>query len=166
VKVDGRATLAAPRDAVFAAICDPGVLLEVIPGAREVRRGSAGEYRGRLVLRLPAMVGEYETVVRLVEEDAPDYGELEGRVSGRVGGITGHACFRLSDAPDGGTLIEYAGTGVISGALARLDSRFMEGVARSLIDEGLVRLGDRLGRVPAAGARQGWRSTIGKEAAR
>ena len=143
MKVSGRATVDAPREAVFAAICDPGALLEVIPGCQEIHQVSAGEYHGRVALRLPAIVGTYETVVRLVRSDPPACGELEGR----VGTIAGRAVFRLAE-DNGKTVVEYEGTGVVSGPLARLDSRFIEGVARSLIDEGLARLGRRLHQVP------------------
>ena len=43
-----------------------------------------------------------------------------------------------------GTVVEYDGSGVVGGPLARLDSRFLEGFARSLVNEGLARLGRRL----------------------
>ena len=55
MKVRGSATLAAPPEAVFAAICDPGALLEVIPGCQEIHQVSADEYRGRIAIRLPAV---------------------------------------------------------------------------------------------------------------
>ena len=143
MKVSGRATVDAPREAVFAAICDPAALLEVIPGCREIHLVAENEYHGRIVMRLPAVVGSYETVVKLVDTDPPAYGALEGSASGRMGSVAGGGSFRLSD-DEGRTVIEYQGTGVISGPLARLDSRFIEGVARSLINEGLARLGHRL----------------------
>jgi carbon monoxide dehydrogenase subunit G len=147
MNVSGRSTLDAPREAVFAAICDPGALLEVIPGCQEIHQVSADEYRGRIAIRLPAIVGSYATLVRLVQADPPTYGVLEGQVEGRVGTITGRATFRLAD--DGAkTVVEYEGSGVVSGPLARLDSRFIEGLARSLINEGLARLGRRLQEVP------------------
>jgi uncharacterized protein len=148
VKVSGRATIDAPRDAVFAAICDPEALLEVIPGCREVHRVSPAEYHGRISLRLPAIVGTYDTTVRLTETRAPEYGAFEGRVEGRAGTLAGRASFRLAD--DGGrTRVEYEGTGTVSGPLARLDARFVEGLAASLVGEGLARLGRRLRPAPA-----------------
>lgn len=151
MRVSGRSTLEAPRADVFAAICDPGALLEIIPGCQEIHRVSADEYRGRIVIRLPAMVGAYDTAVRLVETDPPAYGAFEGRVVGRVGGIDGRASFRLERDGDR-TVVEYEGTGVVSGPLARLDSRFIESLAGSLVDEGLARLGRRLRAAPAAPA--------------
>ena len=154
MNVSGRSTVDAPREAVFAAICDPEALLEIIPGCQEIHRVSADEYRGRIAIRLPAMVGAWETTVRLVETDPPAFGAFEGRVEGKVGTIAGRAAFNLS-ADDGQTAIEYEGTGLVSGPLARLDSRFVEGLARSLIDEGLERLGRRLAAVPEGAARPG-----------
>jgi carbon monoxide dehydrogenase subunit G len=145
--VKGSATLDAPREAVFAAICDPAALLEVIPGCREISQVSADEYRGRIALRLPAIVGTYDTRVRLVRTDPPAYGELEGRAEGRAGTIKGRAAFRLADER-GRTVVEYEGSAVVGGPLARLDSRFVEGLVRGLIDEGLARLGKRLQSVP------------------
>ncbi|HTS15569.1 MAG TPA: carbon monoxide dehydrogenase subunit G [Candidatus Sulfotelmatobacter sp.] len=145
--VRGSATLAAPPDAVFAAICDPGALLEVIPGCQEIEQVADDEYRGRIALRLPAIVGTFDTVVRLVEARPPFSGVLEGRLDGRVGGLAGRATFRL-EARDGGTVVEYDGSGTVRGPLARLDSRFLEGFARSLVNEGLARLGRRLQAVP------------------
>lgn len=133
----------APRAAVFAAICDPGVLLGVIPGCREIHKTSATEYRGLISLRLPGVVGSYETVVHLVDAVAPSYGRLEGEVVGTLGSIRGHATFRLTE-DDGGTVVDYDGEAVIGGPLARLDSRFIEGLAGSLIGQGLGNLNKRL----------------------
>ena len=128
MKVSGSETIDAPREAVFGAICDPHTLLEVIPGCQEISQPSADEYRARIALRLPAMVGTYDTWVKLVRAEAPAYGELEGRMVGRAGTIAGRAAFRLAETPDG-TLVEYVGSAIISGPLARLDSRFVEGLA-------------------------------------
>jgi hypothetical protein len=143
VNVTGRYELGAPREAVFAAICDPGSLLDIIPGCQEIRRVSDTEYQGRISIRLPAMVGSYATVVRLVDTDPPAFGRMEGTVEGGVGSITGDAVFRLTEAGPG-TLLEYEAHGTIGGPLARLDSRFVEGLAKSLINEGLGKLDRRL----------------------
>ena len=143
MKVHGTHTLNAPRAAVFAAICDPDVLLGVIPGCREIEQTGDTEYRGLISLRLPGIVGTYRTVVRLVDSEAPSFGKLEGEVEGSLGTIKGHATFRLAESGSG-TRIEYEGHAVIGGPLARLDNRFIEGLAGSLINQGLRNLDTRL----------------------
>jgi carbon monoxide dehydrogenase subunit G len=162
MNIHGSRTLDAPRAAVFAAICDPATLLEVIPGCREIDQVSDTEYHGRIALRLPGIVGTYTTVVRLVDADAPGHGRLEGEVTGSLGSIRGEATFRLTEA-GGGTTVDYAGRAAIDGPLARLDSRFIEGLAGSLIDQGLGTLEARLVRdravVPNTGRGTGSQAT-------
>ena len=139
MNIHGCQTVYAPRAEVFAAICDPDVLLRVIPGCREIAQTGDAEYRGRITLRLPGVVGTYATVVRLLDAEAPVTGRLEGEVEGALGTIRGEATFRLSDTGPG-TTIEYDGHAVIGGPLARLDSRFVEGIAGSLVTRGLRNL--------------------------
>lgn len=143
MNIRGSRTLDAPRPAVFAAILDPNTLLGVIPGCREIEKIGDAEYRGQISLRLPGIVGTYRTVVRVVDSDAPSFGELEGEVVGTLGTIKGRASFRL-DERDGKTTVDYEGQAVIGGPLARLDSRFVEGLAGSLIGQGLGNLNSRL----------------------
>ena len=143
MNVRGRKTLDVPPDTVFDAIFDPTTLLSIIPGCSEIERVSDIEYRGRITLRLPGMVGTYRTVVRIVETERPVSGRLEGEVSGSLGMIKGSATFRLTDSA-GRTTVEYEGQAEISGPLARLDTRFAEGLAGSLIKQGLGNLETRL----------------------
>lgn len=149
MNIRGSRTLDAPRAAVFAAICDPNTLLGVIPGCREIEKTGDTEYRGQISLRLPGVVGTYRTVVHLVAADPPCYGRLEGEVVGTLGSIKGHASFRLTEA-DGKTTVDYDGRAVIDGPLARLDGRFVEGLAGSLIGQGLGNLNSRLHDDPPA----------------
>lgn len=150
MKIRGSRTLDAPREVVFAAICDPGTLLDVIPGCREIEMVGDAEYRGQISLRLPGIVGTYRTVVRLVDADAPARGRLEGEVVGALGSIKGWASFRLTEA-DGRTTVDFEGLAVLGGPLARLDTRFVEGLAGSLIGQGLGNLNSRLQGDPSSG---------------
>lgn len=148
MKIRGSRTLDAPRQAVFAAILDPNTLLEVIPGCSEIERIGDAEYRGKISMRLPGFAGSYRTVVRLVDAEEPSSGQLEGEVVGALGSIKGRATFRLTEDGDR-TTVEYDGQATIGGPLARLDSRFVEGLAGSLINQGLDNLASRLHGDPA-----------------
>jgi carbon monoxide dehydrogenase subunit G len=149
--IHGSRMMSAPRAAVFAAILDPSTLMAVIPGCKALEQTGDGEYRGRIALRLPGVVGTYRTVVRVVDVDPPGYGRLEGEVAGALGTIRGKASFRLAEAGTG-TSVDYDGSGIIDGPLARLDNRFVEGMARTLVDQGLGSLDARLQAEASAGA--------------
>ena len=146
MRIHGTRTLDAPRGAVFDAICDPEVLLAVIPGCREIEK-VGDEYRGQIALRLPGVVGTFRTVVRIVETDPPTFGRLAGEVVGRPGSVRGEATFRLAEA-GGRTTVDYDGSAELGGPLARLDGRFIEGLAGSLVGQGLGNLETRLREVP------------------
>ena len=143
MNLHGSHHIAAPRARVFDAIRDPRVLMAVIPGCEGVEQTGPDEYLGRIRLRLPGAVGSYRTTVRLVDVVAPERAGLDALVEGAMGSITGRADFTLADA-DGGTAMDYRGSGTIDGPLARLDSRFAERLAESLIAQGLKALELRL----------------------
>ena len=115
----------------------------MIPGCDELERIADDEYEGRITLRLPGAVGRYRTHVRLVDARPPEHAGLEGLVEGAMGRIRGMATFDLRPK-DGGTDLAYAGAGTIDGPLARLDARFAERLAESLISQGIRALDVRL----------------------
>jgi carbon monoxide dehydrogenase subunit G len=156
--VRGSHLLAATPTDVFRSIRDPGVLLAVIPGCEAVEEIAPGEYVGSIRLRLPGIVGSYRTWVRLVDAVEPERAGLDGRVEGQLGSIVGHADFELAGMagdPAAGTRLTYEGRAAIDGPLARLDSRFAEHLAASLIAQGLDALDRRLAPVTAVAGRSG-----------
>jgi carbon monoxide dehydrogenase subunit G len=143
MKISGSCLLDAPREQVYAAIYDPGALLAIIPGCQEIRQVGPGEYHGQISLRLPAVVGVYQTVMRVLEAQPPCSSQFEGQVDGTLGTIKGKACFTLIDQ-GAQTRMDYQGEGQITGSLARLNTRFTEGLAKTLIDQGLAQLNKQL----------------------
>ena len=97
MNIAGNYTFDAPRETVWALIHNPASLLSIIPGCQQIEQSSPTEYRGQIQMRLPAIVGEYQTFVRLIEFNEPGYCCFEGEVSGAPGSIKGTASFRLSE---------------------------------------------------------------------
>ena len=143
MRIAGAFRFDARRDEVFRAICDPATLMAVIPGCEAIEQIAPDEYRGRITMRLPGFAGSYRTSVRLVDAVPPDRAGLEGSVDGALGSIRGRADFSLAGEPYA-TLLDYAGQAVVQGPLARLDSRFVERLAESLVNQGLQALDRRL----------------------
>jgi arylformamidase len=81
--------------------------------------------------------------MKLVDFEQPHYSRFEGEVEGTLGSIKGTASFWLKEV-EGQTFIEYEGQGLITGSLAKLDSRFAEGLARNLANQGLAKLNKQL----------------------
>jgi carbon monoxide dehydrogenase subunit G len=144
IRIAGSYTFDTSPENIWPRIFDPESLMGLIPGCQAIEQVNADEYRGQIDIGLPAIVGKYQTAVRLVEYDEPQYCTFEGEVDGATGSIKGTASFRLKEVNGHKTLLEYEGQGLITGALGRLSSRLIEGVAQTLIKQGLARLNREL----------------------
>ncbi len=139
MKIAGQAVLDAPREAIWPLIFEPEALLQLLPGCDEIARVAPGEYRGRLSLRVPALAGAYDIYVKVLEAEPPRYCQIVGDARSANGSVQGRAGFMLE--PEGpGTRIVYQGDALISGPLAGMNPRFAEGVAQTLIRQGLGKL--------------------------
>ena len=132
MKITGSYTLDGSRQDIWPLIHDPISLVSLIPGCEQLDQISPQ-------LRLPAIAGAYTTYVKLIEDDAPRYCCFEGQVEGPAGSVNGTASFKLEPV-DAQTLLDYEGQALIVGPLARLDSRFAEGIVQTLIKQGLAKL--------------------------
>ncbi len=132
-------TFDAPREAIWPSIFDPRELVRVVPGCESLEQTGDDEYRGVLRLGIAAVGGTYQTVVRVLETTPPSFCRMQGDISGAPGALVGEAQFRLEEV-DGKTRLTYEGQATITGALGRMSPRLIEGVARSLIKQGLARL--------------------------
>ena len=140
MKITNQYTFAAPRERIWPLIYDPASLAGLIPGCEKLEQVSVDEYRGQIQLKLPAVIGTYQTYVKLLERDEPSHCLFEGEVSGSPGSIKGTASFNLQAINEQETLMTYEGQAVISGPLGQLNSRFIEGIANTLIKQGLAKL--------------------------
>ncbi len=93
---------------------------------------------------IAAVSGTYDTYVRVVEHAPPHRCRFKGEISGATGTIKGEASFTLKEVEECNNLIEYQAKGIITGALAKLSPRFVEGVALTLVKLGLANLNKQL----------------------
>jgi carbon monoxide dehydrogenase subunit G len=139
MKIAGAYTLSAPRDRVWPMLFDPVQLMGLIPGCDEIAADGPDSYRGAITLRLPAVTGTYRTAIKILDRSEPEFCRLDGEAAGPGGAVRGQAAFTLREA-GGGTLVEYEGDALVSGPLAGMNPRFVEGVAQQLIKQALGRL--------------------------
>ena len=140
MKITGSYTFHGPKDKVWPLIYDPAALMELIPGCERLEQVSSNEYRGRMQVRFPGVTGSYNTYVKILERRAPHSSRFQGEVDGPAGSIKGTASFQLDDLENQQTVITYEGQAMISGALSKLSPRFVEGIAQTLLKQGLAAL--------------------------
>lgn len=150
VKIVGSYQLEAPIDKVWPHIFDPQSLMSLIPGCQQLEQIGPDEYRGQIQVGVAAVSGTYESYVRLLRREPPHQCCFAGEISGSTGTVKGEASFTLKEVDQSNSCIEYEAEGMITGALAKLSPRFVEGIARTLINLGLANLNKQLRAQPAA----------------
>lgn len=143
MKIAGSHTLHAPRGDVWSLILEPEALKVLIPGCQHLEQTSPDEFRGRIQIQMASVGGTYDTFVKIVERHPPRHCRFEGEVHGPTGIVQGQASFSLQEMSQN-TLISYEAEALVTGALSKLSARFIEGVAETLIKQGLSRLDQRL----------------------
>ena len=139
IKISGSYTFQATQTEVWSRIIDPDELVKLIPGCESLTEIRPGTYQGLITLALPAVSGEFDTLVSIELLRPPAECHFSGEISGSSGRITGRALLRLAEQPED-TLLNYEAEGVITGALAKLPKRVIEAVAQTLLKQGLSKL--------------------------
>ena len=77
----------APRDQVYAALNDPEILKQAIPGCEELTQISDTELEAKVVLKIGPVKARFNGKVTLDKSDAPGGFSLRGEGSGGVAGF-------------------------------------------------------------------------------
>ena len=123
MEMQGSRQIAAPRDAVWAALNDPEVLKAAIPGCEEMTGDAEDGFVATVRQKIGPVSASFQGTIRLTDVVPLTSYTLtaEGR-AGRAGFGRGSAAVRLADT-EGGTLLTYALEAHVGGKLAHLGPR-------------------------------------------
>ena len=122
----------APKEQVYAALNNPEILKQCIPGCEELIKHSDTELEAKVVLKVGPVKAKFSGDVQLDTAGAPDAFSLTGQGNGGAAGYAkGGADVTLTT--DGGTtILRYKAKADIGGKLAQLGSRLIQGTAKKL----------------------------------
>jgi len=132
----GEHSIKAPRQAVWAALNDPDVLKQSIPGCESLTKTSDSGFEAQVTAKVGPVKAKFSGKVALSDLDPPNGYTISGEGAGGAAGFAkGGAKVRLEDAPGGATLLKYEVHAQIGGKLAQIGSRLVDGAARKMADE-------------------------------
>ncbi len=132
MELNDEIVIPAPRDQVYAALNDPEVLKDCIPGCEELIKHSDTDLEAKVVLKIGPVKARFAGKVKLNPENPPEKFSLTGEGSGGVAGFAkGGADVMLEDRGDE-TLLTYSAKAEIGGKIAQLGSRLVAGTAKKL----------------------------------
>ncbi|PWC46870.1 carbon monoxide dehydrogenase subunit G [Azospirillum sp. TSA6c] len=147
--MSGSHRIEASRDAVWAALNDPDILRQCIPGCEEVVRQSDTEMTAKVVAKVGPVSAKFAGKVTLSDLDPPNGYTITGEGSGGAAGFgKGGATVTLAEE-DGATLLSYTAKAQVGGKLAQIGSRLVDATARKMAEEFFARFTQIVGPAPA-----------------
>ncbi|CUH77345.1 CoxG family protein [Tropicibacter naphthalenivorans] len=128
-------TIKAPQDVVFAAILNPEILKQCVPGCTEMSGSAEEGFEATVVQKVGPVKATFKGAVQLSDVDAPNSVTLSGEGKGGAAGFAkGGANVKL-EAVEEGTLLTYEVEAKVGGKLAQLGSRIIDGFAKKMADQ-------------------------------
>jgi carbon monoxide dehydrogenase subunit G len=146
----GEYRITAPRPRVWAALNDPTILQQCIPGCEEIQKLSDVEWTAKVTAKVGPVKAKFGGKVLLTDLDPPNGYKITGEGTGGAAGFAkGGAVVKLAD--DGpGTILSYTVQANVGGKLAQIGSRLIDGASRKMADEFFARFAEIVG-APVAG---------------
>ena len=148
----------APVDTVWAALNDPVMLTNCIPGCEAILPDGENAYTISLAARVGPVAAKFSGRLEISELDPPRSYTLsfDGQ-GGGAGFAKGTAKVALAPAENGAaTSLSYTVNAQVGGKIAQIGSRLVDGAARKLADDFFGRFSDavaaKVGAVPVAAA--------------
>ena len=133
MKFEGTVEIDAPRDRVWAFVSDPAEVASCGPGVESVSMVDDTHYKSVAKLGVGFISARFNGDIEIVERDAPD--RMVIKVHGQAPGSAADAVasMALRDGADGGTAMDWSADVAISGTLASVGARLIEGTANKLV---------------------------------
>lgn len=139
----GTFTVERPRDEVWAALNDPEVLRDAIPGCEALVADGDG-YQATVALKIGPVKARFSGRVAIEEAVAGERLVLSGEGNGGVAGFAkGAATVTLADT-HAGTEVNYVSNVAVGGKFAQLGSRLISSTSRKLAEQFFDRLNQTL----------------------
>lgn len=135
MEMTGEQRLPAPRAVVWAALNDPEVLKQSIPGCEEIEKTSDTEMTAKVAVKVGPVSAKFTGQVTLSDLDPPNGYTISGEGKGGVAGFgKGGAKVTLTEDGDG-TILRYEVTASVGGKLAQIGARLIDATAKKMAED-------------------------------
>ena len=166
MEITGEYLIDADRETVWAALNDPEMLKNCIPGCESLEKTADNEFAAKVTAAVGPVRAKFNTTLKLEDLNPPASYRLVGESKAAAGFGRGSATVEL-DEVDGGTRLRYEADFKVGGKLAQVGSRLVLGATRktaddffgafsSALDPGAERLDDTELAVESSGTSKTW----------
>lgn len=155
----GEIVLPASPEAVFAVLLDPAALAKVVPGCHALVPIGTNRYRADVTVGVGMIKARYAAEIALSDLEPPHRLRLAGLGLSSMGAAKGSGLVTLE--PRGsGTLLRYDYEAEVSGKVAAVGGRMLEGAAKIVLKQLFEQLGRQAGGKVGGASLSGWRRLL------
>jgi len=131
----GTVDIAAPRDRVWAFVIDPDQVGQCGPGVESIEVLDATHFKATAKVGIGFIRARFVVNMEMAEQVPPDKAVIKAHGQAPGSAVDATAQMTLSDGADGGTRMDWSADVIISGSLASLGARLIEGTANKMIGQ-------------------------------
>ena len=145
--IDGEERIKAPIDKVWAALNDPAVLQQSIPGCQSLDMSSPTDMSATVVLKIGPIKATFNGEVTLKNLNPPHSYTIQGEGKGGIAGFAkGGADVSLTEDGPNATILKYAAKADVGGKIAQLGSRLITSTSKKLAGQFFSTFNERVSR--------------------
>ena len=130
MKITGEHAFVSSRESVWAALEDPQMLADAMPGVKRLDVTGPDEYAITLSIGVGSVKGSYDGTFRITDKEAPEACAVRANASGGPGSVEAIAQMRMRDGENGGALLSYEADANVTGPLAGVGQRLIGSAAK------------------------------------
>lgn len=130
----GEERIAAPRDAVWAALNDPEIMRGCIPGCQSIERLSPLEFEATIKVRFSLLSATFHGLLTLSNVDAPKSYTLSAEGKGGLAGFARGSADVVLEESGAETILHYRAKAELGGRLAQLGELLLDSTSQKLAE--------------------------------
>jgi carbon monoxide dehydrogenase subunit G len=131
----GTVQIDAPRDRVWAFLMDPDQVGSCGPGVESIEAIDADHFKARAKVGIGFISARFVVDMTVAERDEPDLAVLKAHGQAPGSAVDATASMALSGPAEGPTTMDWSADVTISGTLASVGARMIEGTANKMIGQ-------------------------------
>ena len=135
MQFSGTVDIRAPRDRVWAFLIDPNQVGSCGPGVESIEVIDDTHFKAKAKVGVGFISARFVVQMTMVELDEPTRAVIKAHGQARGSAVDALATMNLKDGTDGATTMDWSADVTISGTLASVGARLIEGTANKMIGQ-------------------------------
>jgi carbon monoxide dehydrogenase subunit G len=144
VRFQGTEEIKAPRDRVWAFLMDPNEVGPCGPGVESIEVVDEDHFKAKAKVGIGFISARFLVDMEFAVREPPNRAVIKAHGQAPGSAVDGTATMTLSDGTEGGTVMDWVAEVLISGSIASVGARMIEGTATKMIGQAFTCIREKL----------------------